>query len=545
MNGPRGRSVPARWLAGMARVGALVFWLGACSGAEAQVRPGWTLVWSDEFEGPNGSRPNPAWWRYDLGGGGWGNKELQTYTDRTNNCRIEDGCLVIEAHQETFTGSDGITRSYTSARIKTQDRRWWQCGRIEARIRVPRGQGLWPAFWMLGTNFPSVGWPYCGEIDVMEHIGREPSTVYGTIHGPGYSGGNAVGGRYTLPGRTALADDFHVFAVEWETNRIRWFIDDTVYFTATPASLPSGRPWVFDQWPFFLILNVAVGGNWPGSPDATTEFPQRMQVDYVRVYQRPPVLPVGCGGNVLENPGFETGDGSGWTRSGDNTYVHSRTERPVHSGMYVFKVLGQSTGSSNDPGAYQELPVLPGQRFRAAGWAMHPADDRLAGENRAWLEVSFRDAAGNALSMYRSDSVTAETPVGIWLRLGVTNRVDPVTGAILEQVPELVAPFGSVRLRFQAAFRQPALAAGSVLFDDLECVVQPAPPVHLEVHRQGHEVVLRFPTCPGAQYAVLWSDQLPAARWQLDRWWTGDGDWAVVPLAVSAGRQRFFTVQRW
>ncbi|MEJ5238043.1 MAG: family 16 glycosylhydrolase [Limisphaera sp.] len=544
MNRPWVLHAPTRWAAWLSRVGALLFWLGTCA-ADAQVRPGWTLVWADEFDGPNGSRPNPEWWVYDRGGGGWGNNELQTYTDRTNNCRIENGCLVIEAHRETFTGSDGITRAYTSARIKTQGRLEWRFGRIEARIRVPRGQGLWPAFWMLGTNFPSVGWPNCGEIDIMENIGREPSTVHGTIHGPGYSGGNAVGGRYTLPGGAELADDFHVFAVEWETNRIRWFIDDTVYFTATPASLPTGRPWVFHQWPFFLILNVAVGGNWPGAPDATTEFPQRMWVDYVRVYQRTPALPVGCGGNTLANPGFETGDWSGWTRFGGNTYLHNRTERPVHTGMYVFKVFGQFTGAPNDSGVSQELPVLPGQRFRAAGWVMNPADDRLAGENHAWLEVSFRDAAGNTLAVYRSAPVTAATPAGTWWRLGVTNRVDPTTGVVWEPGPELVAPFGSAQLRFQAVFRQPALAAGSVLFDDLECVLQPAPPVALEVHRQGQQLVLRFPTCPGAQYALLGSDQLPPVQWQLERLWTGDGDQASVSVALGAGAARFFTVQRW
>ncbi|MCA9994319.1 MAG: glycoside hydrolase family 16 protein [Anaerolineales bacterium] len=154
-------------------------------------------------------------------------------------------------------------------------------GRIEARIKVPHGNGLWPAFWALGNDIGQVGWPQSGELDIMEHIGREPANLYGTVHGPGYSGANGVGGSYTMPSGS-LSDNFHIFAVEWETNAIRWYIDGINYMTVTPNDVPGD--WVFDH-PFFLILNVAVGGNWPGSPDGTTVFPQQMLVDYVRVYQ--------------------------------------------------------------------------------------------------------------------------------------------------------------------------------------------------------------------------------------------------------------------
>jgi beta-glucanase (GH16 family) len=245
----------------------------------------WTLVWTDEFQQADGSAPDSTKWAFDLGGNGWGNNELQTYTDRRVNSRIEGGKLILEAHKETFTGSDGIQRSHTSARLKTLGKASWQFGRVEARLKLPVGKGLWPAFWMLGTNFPTIGWPACGEIDIMEHIGREPSKIYGTVHGPGYSGSGGIGGSLTMSNGVAAADDFHLFAIEWETNRIRWFVDNQLYFTVTPASLPGGAQWVFDH-NHFLLLNVAVGGNWPGSPDATTTFPQRMEVDYVRVYAR-------------------------------------------------------------------------------------------------------------------------------------------------------------------------------------------------------------------------------------------------------------------
>lgn len=243
----------------------------------------WKLVWSDEFAQPDGTLPNPIHWTHDLGGQGWGNNELQTYTSRSNNARIENGRLVIEAHREDFTGTDGVARKYTSARLKTQSKAEWAYGRFEARIKIPHGQGLWPAFWMLGTNFTSAGWPKCGEIDIMENVGREPYEVHGTIHGPGYSGGNGIGGGFTLGGGAQFADDFHVFAVEWTTNLLRWYVDDRAYFTLSPTNLPSGTKWVFTR-PQFLLLNLAVGGNWPGNPNSATVFPQRLEVDYVRVY---------------------------------------------------------------------------------------------------------------------------------------------------------------------------------------------------------------------------------------------------------------------
>jgi beta-glucanase (GH16 family) len=245
----------------------------------------WTLVWSDEFNGLNGSAPDRARWTYDIGGGGWGNQELETYTTRSQNAYLQDGMLVIQALKETYTGPDGIARDYTSARLKTQGLLQQAYGRIEARIKIPYGQGLWPAFWMLGDNIGRVGWPKCGEIDIFENIGREPSTVHGTVHGPGYSGASGISASYTLPEGKRFADDFHIFAVEWEPKVVRFYVDDTLYKTTTPADLPSGAAWVFDH-PFFLILNVAVGGSWPGSPDSSTVFPQTMRVDYVRVFKR-------------------------------------------------------------------------------------------------------------------------------------------------------------------------------------------------------------------------------------------------------------------
>ena len=245
---------------------------------------GWTLTWSDEFNGPDGSAVDSSKWVMETGGGGWGNQELEYYTSRPQNAYLQNGNVVIKVLEEKYTGADGITRNYTSARLKTQGKVAQKYGRFEARIKIPRGQGIWPAFWMLGDNIDTVQWPACGEIDIMENIGKEPSIVHGTIHGPGYSGDKGIGSPYALPGDQRFADDFHVYAVEWEPEVIRFYVDDHLYATRTPAELPTGTKWAYDH-PFFLLLNVAVGGPWPGSPDATSTFPQKMLVDYVRVYR--------------------------------------------------------------------------------------------------------------------------------------------------------------------------------------------------------------------------------------------------------------------
>ena len=231
-------------------------------------------AWSDDFDGPANSAPDPTKWTYDLGGGGWGNQELETYTNSVDNVHLDgNGHLIIRA-VSSGTG-------FTSARLKTQGLFTAQYGHLEARIKLPAGRGIWPAFWMLGSNITTAGWPQCGEIDVMENIGSEPSVNHGSVHGPGYSGGHSITARYVLAGNARLSDDFHAFAIDWTPGTIVFSVDGTSYETVTRSSLPAGAAWVFDA-PFFLLLNVAVGGTFPGSPDATTAFPQEMVVDYVR-----------------------------------------------------------------------------------------------------------------------------------------------------------------------------------------------------------------------------------------------------------------------
>lgn len=252
------------------------------AGALGAAQPGWKLVWADEFDG---NALDPRRWEWEVNARGGGNNELQYYTDRPDNTRVEGGLLTLTARKESYTGPEG-TRDYTSARIRTKGKGDWKYGRIEVRARMPVGQGIWPAIWMMPTHDTYGGWAGSGEIDIMEYLGQRPAEVFGTLHYGGPWPRNVhTGTTYTHPNGN-FADNFHVFALEWEEGEIRWYVDDVHYQTQTEWRTEAAPfPAPFDQ-PFHLILNVAVGGNLPGSPDETTTFPQSMVVDYVRVYQR-------------------------------------------------------------------------------------------------------------------------------------------------------------------------------------------------------------------------------------------------------------------
>lgn len=240
------------------------------------VPEGWNLVWHDEFDGKQINSDN---WNYDLGGGGWGNGEAQIYTDLKENARLEKGNLVIEARKEE---NDSGGFEFTSARLKTQGKQSFQYGRIEARIKVPEGAGMWPAFWMLGDNITEVGWPDCGEIDIMEYVGKDPDVILGTLHGPGYSG--ALGFTQWNRQTYNIADDFHTYAIEWDAEQINWFYDGVQYHSVSKSDVGI-RDWPFDQ-PFFIIFNLALGGTLGGLISPDTAFPAQYQIDYVRVYEK-------------------------------------------------------------------------------------------------------------------------------------------------------------------------------------------------------------------------------------------------------------------
>ncbi|MDQ0947726.1 beta-glucanase (GH16 family) [Streptomyces phaeochromogenes] len=241
------------------------------------------VTFSDTFDGAAGSAVNSSKWQIETGDN-VNNHERQYYTSGANNAALDgQGHLVITARRENPNNYQCWYGrcEYTSARLNTAGKFTTTYGRVEARLKVPRGQGMWPAFWMLGNDIGQVGWPNSGEIDIMENVGFEPSTVHGTLHGPGYSGSGGIGGAYSLPGGQAFADAFHTFAIDWSPDAVTWSVDGNVYQRRTPADL-GGRQWVFNK-PFFLILNLAVGGYWPGDPDGSTSFPQQLVVDEVKV----------------------------------------------------------------------------------------------------------------------------------------------------------------------------------------------------------------------------------------------------------------------
>lgn len=257
----------------------LLLTFGSCTSSNEIEERSWQLTWQDEFEGEAGDSPDASKWTYDIGTGenGWGNGEFQYYTDRPENVSLDgNGNLVITALNVPFAGSN-----FTSARIKTQGLFDQAYGRFEARMKLPWGPGIWPAFWLLGADIEENPWPQCGEIDIMEYRGQQTSLIHGSVHGPGYSAGAAITNSYGLE-KSRFDVDFHIFAVEWGTDFIHFYVDDILYQEITPSDVTG--EWVYDD-PFFILLNVAVGGGYVGFPTSETPFPQSMIIDYVRVYK--------------------------------------------------------------------------------------------------------------------------------------------------------------------------------------------------------------------------------------------------------------------
>lgn len=369
---PSERSPPFRMRATVCLLASIGL---AATGRLAVAAP--TLVWSDEFNQAEGAAPDPSRWGYDLGGGGWGNQELEVYTAARDNSRIVADPGATDGKALAIV-ADQAAGGYTSARLKTQGLFATAYGRVEARLKLPRGQGLWPAFWMLGNNLGTVGWPACGEIDVMENLGQDLTRIYGTLHGPGYSGAQGLQGTYALPGGPSFGDSYHLFAVDWSPGLIEWSVDGQVYHTCTPATIPTGTQWVFNNAPFFLIVNLAVGGAWGGNPDATTVFPQTLYVDYVRVYALLTVSTLagqpGSGGNAngagpaarFDHPADVAVDGAG------NVYVadtDNHTIRVVTPAGVATTLAGQGgiSGHADGTGAAAQFNHPSGIAVDGAG----------------------------------------------------------------------------------------------------------------------------------------------------------------------------------
>jgi beta-glucanase (GH16 family) len=376
---------------------------GSPTAPPVQVTPNsdWKLVWADEFNGPDGSQPDPAKWSYNTGAGGWGNGELQFYTDRVDNAYIEKGSLVIQVKKESYQGMD-----YTSARLVTRERGDWTYGRVEVRARLPQSQAIWPAIWMLPTDVVYGAWPESGEIDIMELIGQQPGQVYGTLHygSPHISQGTS----YSLADGTSFNDDYHIFTVEWEPTEMRWYVDDNLYFSIShwfTSSNDAKFPAPFDQR-FYLLLNIAVGGSWPGYPDENTVLPQKMYVDYVHVYQMPWMIPT---------PQTDT-----TTQPAATASPGDATSPPAQPALPTVKVhTGADQNYNIRTGPATTYPVVR----QVGGGATLEADGVT--EDKNWLEVLDLDGPGGKG----------------WIYLPLTDY-DPTSGLlpVIHDLPPTPAP---------------------------------------------------------------------------------------------------------
>ncbi|WP_033278918.1 MULTISPECIES: glycoside hydrolase family 16 protein [unclassified Streptomyces] len=368
------------------------------------------VTFSDTFDGAAGSAVNSSKWTQETGDN-VNNHEREYYTSGTNNASLDgQGHLVITAKKENPANYQCWygTCQYTSARMNTSGKFSAQYGHVEARMKIPRGQGMWPAFWMLGTDIGSVGWPNSGEIDVMENVGFEPSTVHGTIHGPGYSGANGIGAAYTLANGAAFADAFHTFAVDWAPNSIKWSVDGVVYETRTPADV-GGNTWAFNK-PFFLILNLAVGGDWPGDPNSATAFPAQLVVDSVSVTTSDTAAGVaikGLAGKCVDVNGANSANGTAvqlydcngsaaqqWTVGSDGTI------------RALGKCLDVASGGTAD-GTKVQLYDCNGSA--AQKWAVSSANDIVNPQANKCLDVTGNTSANG-------------TPLQIWTCSGGANQ---------------------------------------------------------------------------------------------------------------------------
>ncbi|WP_425549274.1 ricin-type beta-trefoil lectin domain protein [Allokutzneria multivorans] len=400
----------SRFRASAAVVAVLALILGGTAQAESPVPDPTTMAttFADEFNAPAGTPVDGSKWQLETGDN-VNNHERQFYTNSTSNA-VHDGAgnLVITARRENpgnYQCWYGRCE-YTSARLNTAGRFTQAYGRFEARMKLPRGKGMWPAFWMLGDNMGQVGWPQAGEIDIMENVGHLMNTVHGTLHGPGYSGSGGIGAAYNGPN---FGDGFHTFAVDWAPNRITWYVDGNAYQTRTPADL-GGRQWVFDH-PFFLILNLAVGGYWPGDPDGSTVFPQQFVVDYVRVTTTSTGAPTGritgLAGKCVDVANAGTANGTpiqlhdcngnaaqNWTVAGDGTI------------RALGKCLDVNNNGANDGAAV----VL---------WDCH------GGANQKWATPDARDIvsiSGNRCLDVTGNNSANGTRLQVWTCGGTENQ---------------------------------------------------------------------------------------------------------------------------
>ncbi|HEY3412095.1 MAG TPA: family 16 glycosylhydrolase [Armatimonadota bacterium] len=412
---------------------------------------GYTLSWAEEFNGAVGSKPDATRWNYDLGGGGWGNSELETYVSDATHAQIVDDPAAGDSRALQIQATKDAQGNYTSARLLTKGKVSAQYGYIEGRIKIPYGQGVWPAFWMLGTDIGTVGWPSCGEIDIMENIGNERSTVHGTIHGPGYSGGSSLGAPYTLPNGLQFKDAYHTFAVWWRPDAITWDVDGITYETRTKAAIPSGATWAFNK-PFFLLLNLAIGGQWPGYPDATTVFPQNLRVDYIRVYTHNPPFGHTVTLKSLANNKFVSA-GAGGTSS----LIASQTSAGTSEQFQVIDAGGGSVAlKSLANGKYVTAPNAGASALIANMPTVGTSEQFLwveAGSSIIALEALVNSRYVTAENAGASPLIANRTAASTWENFTVGSVGPPDPGVLADAGSALQAAGGGLSLTASEALR--------------------------------------------------------------------------------------------
>src|SRR5713101_141767 len=398
----------------------------------------WTQVWSDEFNGPAGSAPDPNNWKFETGNNnGWGNNELEYYCPPTNNtppCSTATPNIYLDGTGNLVIKAINQSGTWTSGRMKTEGLQPFQYGRMEARMKLPVGAGIWPAFWMLGTDIGSVGWPTCGEQDIMEWVPQyTPTTTSSTIHGPGYSGGNGIGSKFTFPSGGRVDNAFHTYGVIWSQNKMQFYRDDYTqpFFTVTPANIPGGTQWVFNH-PFFILLNLAMGGGFPGNPDGTTPNPAMVLVDYVRVYEQSPVVAVTSSNNpsVFGQPVTLTATLTPTNATGTVQFKDGVTN--LGSPVTVSGGTAAMIVSSLSVGAHSITAVYSGDsNFAGSTSPALSQNVNQAGSATAATSNNNPSAFGQAVTFTATVSAVppgSGTPTGtVQFKDGVTNLGSPVT----------------------------------------------------------------------------------------------------------------------
>ncbi|MBN2163083.1 MAG: glycoside hydrolase family 16 protein [Pontiellaceae bacterium] len=504
-------------------------------------------IWSEEFN--TGSLPDRDIWSYDTGAGGWGNAELQEYTTNSANARIEDGQLVITAIRQG--------NSFTSGRVKTQDKLTFKYGTVEARIQIPDlGNGLWPAFWTLGNNISSVSWPACGEIDVME-MGNAGAIADGVVNrrtgstAHWESGGGHASYGLNKDVASNLNGSFHIYRMEWTPDAIKTYIDGIWIWTIDISGGAASDLEEFHQ-PHFFVLNMAVGGTYTGIYNAsgiTAAFPAEYRIDYIRLYDNgytelggtSTVTPPDPGSNLLTNEGFEFGT-TGWSTSLSGGSADTSSSR-AKEGSQSLIINSDGAGDWASPNASQSFQASEGDVFNLQGYLLNPSSDPISGSSFGLFKIEFRDGSGNVLDPATVDiGGSAAAPYYGAESTPFLNASSPTDSWIFSEV-QAEAPAGTATVGFYLLNVNQPGNTGPVYFDAIQATLigDPAEPVNLSASVTGDQIQLSFPSQNGVNYQLAYKSCLTNAAWIPLETVVGDGSTNTLSQTITS-LNRFYTI---